>query len=481
LVIEKSQTLAVQLAAAEERIGALGDQCVDAIQACHAAERTVEATRTEREELRRKCEELRQNVRELTEQRLQFGETERCLDAELTEARQQIAALTGERDQLRDELAAVRAETRADDGSTARLFEVEVKLAEMTAEASRLHTEHQKKLASQASEMASANRTRDLAVANVVKAQMQVQSLKSELEAQRKQANEDRMILEAQIVALQVQAGVAPPSVEPKAPGKLPPATTAPAPAEPSPASKGSAPGPIPFSPAESAAAAAALTAAFGRLSQTPEKAGLLEKLDAALQEFTERARETNLPAMHRASAAGLELTRWLRKTPGKVAATLPALAEILTLLSELADARTRAQEIADPAGATIYAVDDDIDNCECIAMAFEKLEFQTKYSVASKMALTQLKAAPADLVVLDVDLPQMDGFELYARLRKIPSHAETPVLFLSGLTSTQARLEELPPGNHAFLSKPYTLTVLGAKATAMILRSRLGAVMARG
>jgi CheY-like chemotaxis protein len=345
----------------------------------------------------------------------------------------------------------------------------------LAEEFQRQQAEQKKKVATAAAEVSAAHRTRDLAVANVVKAQAQVQHLKGELEAQRRQAKEERMILEAQIVALQVQAGVTPLNAD--APGANPeaPVSSAAASDLASKAASKATPAegaPKPLDAAETAEAVAAIVAALDRVVKTPSKPSLLEKLDSGLHDLSERARAANLAALHRTSAAAVEMTHWLRKTPAKVSTSLPTLTEIVSLLGDLSG----KPDIATPAGAIIHAVDDDIDNCECLAMALEKLEFFTKYSVTSKLALSQLEKAPVDLIILDVDLPQMDGFELYSLLRKIPHHADTPILFLSGLISTSARMEELPSGNHAFLSKPYNLTVLGAKATSMIMRRRLAA-----
>ncbi|HEY2342937.1 MAG TPA: response regulator [Chthoniobacteraceae bacterium] len=472
--LEKWQELKGLLSAAEDRNAELTDQWTEALQARETAEKDLETAVQEREELRRKSEELRGNVRDLEEKVGQLSEAEKQAAGELEGACHKVAELTKERDSFRDELAAERATRQEKSEDSQQLAGVQATATQLAEEFQRQQAEQKKKLVTAAAEVSAAHRTRDLAVANVVKAQVQVQHLKSELEAHRRQAKEERMILEAQIVALQVQAGVAPPQPEAQAGNP----ETAIASTEPGPAGNAApkaAPTentPKPLDATETSQAVAEIIAALDRVVKTPSKPSLLGKLDSSLQEFSERARVANLAALHRASSAAVEMTHWLRKTPAKVSTSLPTLTEIVSLLGDLSG----KPDIATPAGAIIHAVDDDIDNCECLAMALEKLEFFTKYSVTSKLALSQLEKAPVDLIILDVDLPQMDGFELYSLLRKIPHHADTPILFLSGLISTSARMEELPPGNHAFLSKPYNLTVLGAKATSMIMRRRLAA-----
>ena len=142
----------------------------------------------------------------------------------------------------------------------------------------------------------------------------------------------------------------------------------------------------------------------------------------------------------------------------------------MLTLLTGIRN----AGRIADPANALVYAVDDDPDNCECISMAFEKMSLRTKYSVRPEVALTELTANPCDLIILDVDMPRMDGFELSSRIRKVEHHATTPILFVSALTSTQERLNANPAGADAFIAKPYNLNELGLKALGLILKTRI-------
>ena len=134
------------------------------------------------------------------------------------------------------------------------------------------------------------------------------------------------------------------------------------------------------------------------------------------------------------------------------------------------------AQKVADPAGALVYSVDDDVDNCECVAMSLEKMALQTRYAIKPEVALADLAAGPFDLIILDVDLPGMDGFDLSERIREFAHHRTTPIIFLSGLMSAKARLETLPGGSHAFVAKPYNLNELAVNALGMILKARLNA-----
>jgi PleD family two-component response regulator len=208
-------------------------------------------------------------------------------------------------------------------------------------------------------------------------------------------------------------------------------------------------------------------------LNDHPTSVELLEELDNHLHGFSERARSAGFAAVYRLSAATAELTNWLRKTPSKIGpVTLQPLEDAICLLNALT-AMSDPMQVPDPAGALVYAVDDDPDNCECIAMALEKIELRTKYSVKPDVALAALANTPCDLILLDVDLPGMNGFELSLRIRQIERHVATPIVFVSALTSTKDKILSNPNGANDFIAKPYNLNELGLKALTLILKAR--------
>ena len=84
-------------------------------------------------------------------------------------------------------------------------------------------------------------------------------------------------------------------------------------------------------------------------------------------------------------------------------------------------------------------------------------------------IALAVIAAVRADLVILDVDLPGIDGFELYDRLRAKPETASIDVLFMSA-TEHQAELKRRAIGD--YLSKPFDLDDLLARVHAIFERS---------
>ena len=80
------------------------------------------------------------------------------------------------------------------------------------------------------------------------------------------------------------------------------------------------------------------------------------------------------------------------------------------------------------------------------------------------------------DLIFLDVDMPGMSGFELCTKLRQLPAHKKTPVIFVTGLTDFESRTNSTMSGGNDFIAKPFLFMELAVKALVYVLRGRLPA-----
>jgi len=80
------------------------------------------------------------------------------------------------------------------------------------------------------------------------------------------------------------------------------------------------------------------------------------------------------------------------------------------------------------------------------------------------------------DLVFLDVDMPGMTGFELCAKLRAMPHHKKTPVIFVTSLNDFDNRTSSTMAGGNDFIAKPFLFIELTVKALICVMRARLQA-----
>ncbi|HDS74495.1 MAG TPA: response regulator, partial [Firmicutes bacterium] len=110
----------------------------------------------------------------------------------------------------------------------------------------------------------------------------------------------------------------------------------------------------------------------------------------------------------------------------------------------------------ADAAELTVLVVDDD----EPQRLLLEHLLSRKGYSVASvadgQTALEYTAAIVPDVILLDVILPDMDGFEVCRRIRATESLREVYILMLTGLSDREARLQGFDAGADDFVSKPF-------------------------
>jgi two-component system OmpR family response regulator len=91
---------------------------------------------------------------------------------------------------------------------------------------------------------------------------------------------------------------------------------------------------------------------------------------------------------------------------------------------------------------------------------------------------ITAVSEWKPDVIMLDIRMPDMDGFEVNRRLRARPELAEIPVIFLSANVQESARQAALAAGAHAFLTKPYeSKDVLAAIRNALDWSARTGDV----
>ncbi|MEE4272759.1 MAG: HD domain-containing phosphohydrolase [Thermoanaerobaculales bacterium] len=121
-----------------------------------------------------------------------------------------------------------------------------------------------------------------------------------------------------------------------------------------------------------------------------------------------------------------------------------------------------------------VLAVDDDPGALSALADALGTLGFQVVQAADGETALELAKQKQPDVVLLDVQMPGMDGFEVCRRLKADPTLLLVPVVFLTGHGSRRARLEGLEAGATDFLNKPCDLVELEVRVRNLVNFRRL-------
>jgi two-component system OmpR family response regulator len=105
--------------------------------------------------------------------------------------------------------------------------------------------------------------------------------------------------------------------------------------------------------------------------------------------------------------------------------------------------------------------------------MGLRFLGFETFTAASGAEACVNLPGQAPDVVLLDVMLPDMDGFEVCRRLRE--AGLETPVLFLSGRDSLEDKIHGLAMGGDDYVTKPFDLNEVVARIHALLRRAGKG------
>jgi two-component system, sensor histidine kinase and response regulator len=108
------------------------------------------------------------------------------------------------------------------------------------------------------------------------------------------------------------------------------------------------------------------------------------------------------------------------------------------------------------PAAARILVVDDQETNVQVLGNMLGVLGFEIVPVTNGEDALKRLAARPADLVLLDVLMPEVDGFEVCRRIRAQPALAETPIIFLSAADDKSFIVRALEAGGVDYVTKPF-------------------------
>ncbi|MGH7940227.1 MAG: response regulator [Limisphaerales bacterium] len=123
---------------------------------------------------------------------------------------------------------------------------------------------------------------------------------------------------------------------------------------------------------------------------------------------------------------------------------------------------------------ANILVVDDEAISRRAIIYALEKTQLPSVGVDSPTQAFKLLSERDFDLVFLDVDMPEMSGFELCSKLRQMPHHKKTPVLFVTALTDFESRTSSTMAGGDDFIGKPFLFIELTVKALMHVLRGKL-------
>jgi putative two-component system response regulator len=117
-----------------------------------------------------------------------------------------------------------------------------------------------------------------------------------------------------------------------------------------------------------------------------------------------------------------------------------------------------------------VLAVDDTPENLDVVKSLLSS-KYVVKAAINGIMALKIAEKKPPDLILLDIRMPQMDGFEVCRKLKANETTAAIPVIFLTGESDAASEADALAAGAVGYLTKPIDPDALFAKISDCLSR----------
>ncbi len=122
-----------------------------------------------------------------------------------------------------------------------------------------------------------------------------------------------------------------------------------------------------------------------------------------------------------------------------------------------------------------ILIVDDEPYNTDYLEQELEDLQYETISAVNGQEALNKVQNEVPDLVLLDIMMPVMDGFEVLRKLKADPSTRDIPVIVISANNDLRSVVRGIELGAEDYLPKPFEPVLLRARISSSLEKKRLG------
>jgi serine phosphatase RsbU (regulator of sigma subunit) len=115
-----------------------------------------------------------------------------------------------------------------------------------------------------------------------------------------------------------------------------------------------------------------------------------------------------------------------------------------------------------------VLLVDDTRSNLDILVEGL-KADYKLSIALNGETALQAASRTPPDLVLLDIIMPGIDGYEVCRRLRELPETAEVPIMFLSSLEELQNKTRGFEAGANDYLTKPFEMLEVKARVRSLL------------
>ena len=215
------------------------------------------------------------------------------------------------------------------------------------------------------------------------------------------------------------------------------------------------------------------LLQSLAKAQDDPTRLKHIEEMYKRIHTFTSNAGITGMLVLAQMSDALEALLKELCEKPKNLnSSTMRTVASAVDFLSTLCtlDLRPERDEKPPP---RVLVVDDEAISRRAVTYALERAKLKPIAVENPEDAFKMLTESKFDLIFLDVDMPGMNGFELCSKLRMLPTHKTTPVVFVTSLNDLESRANSTMSGGNDFIGKPFLFLELAVKSLVYLLRAR--------
>jgi CheY-like chemotaxis protein len=146
-------------------------------------------------------------------------------------------------------------------------------------------------------------------------------------------------------------------------------------------------------------------------------------------------------------------------------------IASTVAFLDDSLD-RVELVDERDLSASTILVVDDDAVSNKAFVFTLGRAKLSATSVTDPMVALGRLQQAAYDLLLLDIDMPGMDGLALCSQIRELPMHRRTPIIFVTSLTDFKTRARAILSGGNDLITKPILPAELCVKVITHLLKA---------
>ena len=118
---------------------------------------------------------------------------------------------------------------------------------------------------------------------------------------------------------------------------------------------------------------------------------------------------------------------------------------------------------------AEILIVDDKLDNLNLLTTMLSEHNYRVRRAISGSVALRAVQSFQPELILLDITMPDMSGYEVCQQLKKNPATAEIPVIFISALNDVIDKVKAFSAGGVDYITKPFEISEVLARVASQL------------